>query len=145
MIDALVGSACEAIGNGGLSRVLPHLDAATAMEVVKTLERLDASAETVEAVLVRENHLARVAYGWSGSIAMVFHGKQMEAAYQKFEQKVQDSDRRRRLLMIAVAGRAFEVATGKPPRTVEDLVPQYLSAAPKDPRTGTALEYAFAP
>lgn len=58
---------------------------------------------------------------------------------QSFTAKVLGTDRRRRQLMLNLASRAYELEHGKRPLRVEELVPSYLRAVPKDPETGTNL------
>ena len=43
--------------------------------------------------------------------------------------------------MITLAARAYELEHGAKPKSLTDLVPAYLKAAPKDPFTGKDMAY----
>ena len=57
----------------------------------------------------------------------------LKAALKKAEQKAAVIQRRRRVLLVELAARAYTLEKGKPPEKLEDFVPDYLSAVPLEP------------
>jgi hypothetical protein len=134
MIDAMVGTACETIAVMNLSGLYHHLDAPTCREVIRELLEADTDWEPSATFAAREDRLARGT--WTGAVVSMMHGDAMKKAQDKFSQRTLERDRQRRHLLIAVAARAFELETGAKAKSVAELVPKYLPAAPLDPGGG---------
>jgi len=54
----------------------------------------------------------------------------MKSALQKAGQKADLIQHRRRVVLVELAARAYELERGRQPVKIEDLVPDYLSAVP---------------
>jgi len=62
---------------------------------------------------------------------------------QKFMPRFNAMAKRRRLLLLSLAIRAYQLETGQPPKNLAELSPVYLKAIPRDPFTGTNLAYTL--
>lgn len=142
-IDRLVGLACEAMGCAGLKSVVGQLGAAecrAAIQRLEAMEAADAPGETVAALFQRERAFHRRAYGLRGQFDEVlafFRFRDMRLIRQQFGQKVEANQMRLQRLLMELAARAYELDKGQPPKSVADLVPDYLNAVPQDPVSGT--------
>ena len=143
IIDKLVGIAVEIhIGIVGLENVADKLDAREIREIIGTLEESDARSTPASVFLARDRQWSRKAERWMEKLQAMwaaktfFYAKQSE---QRFSARIQNSDLRRRQLLLNLAARAYELEHGKKPVRAEDLVPSVLRTLPKDPETGTNL------
>jgi len=139
MIDSLVSFSCEAIAMEPLAKIVPRLDAATCREMIHLLRRIEREPESVAAVQKRErlwaDQISPVARPFR-IIQMIVQTRTvnpLKAALQKAEQKAVVIQRRRRVLLVELAARAYKLEKGKPPEQLEDLVPDYLGAVPLEP------------
>ena len=66
----------------------------------------------------------------------------LKSSARKAETRFNEQKTEIRKLMIALAARAYELEKGTKPKTVADLVPDYLKAVPVDPVTKSNLTYA---
>ena len=143
LIDRLVGLACEAFGCAGLNSVVGQLGAAecrTAIRRLEAMEASDAPGETVEALFQRERAFHRRAYGWRGQFDEVlafFRFRDLRLVRQQLRQKTEAGQMRLQRLLVDLAARAYERDQGQRPKSVADLVPDYLKAIPQDPMSGT--------
>ena|SRR5437867_4730517 len=139
MIDSLVSFACEAIAMEPLNKIVPRLDAPTCREMILLLRKIERESESVEEVRKRERLWADQTSPVPRPLRMVQMIIQtrtlnpLKAALQKAEQKAAVIQRRRRVLLVELAARAYKLEKGKPPEKLEDLVPDYLSAVPLEP------------
>ncbi len=60
-------------------------------------------------------------------------------AQKNFVQKCNQSELQLERLIIDLAVRAYELDHGQHPKSLNELVPDYLDAVPVDPATGTKL------
>lgn len=142
LIDNLSGVACQAIGHRSLQDLKLSLDALTCRETIEALAELDAKAETTDQILSNERNWSRRTYGWKMRLAvMLTSARMLKTGVQKAEQRLKDNQRQRRLLMLDLATRAYELEKGERPKRLTDLVPAYLKAIPQDPNTGTNIVY----
>lgn len=132
LIHKLVGLACEAFGLQSLEQLQTRLNADDFKNVVKTLEAVDRNRESAESVLANEKAWARRISGWRYFLTY----KMLKPAYQKFEQKHNTTEARRRRLLVDAAVRWHQLENGSPSKSLSELVPRYLSAVPEDPLTG---------
>jgi hypothetical protein len=63
----------------------------------------------------------------------------MKSNDDSFKPKIDMNDLQRRQLLVGLAAHAFELEKERSPKTVTELVPGYLKAAPHDPFTGKEL------
>jgi hypothetical protein len=143
LIDGLVRLAIESIGSTGLQSVATNLNAAECREVIAALETLGKKEESFQDVMQNEKDWVRRSYSFYqrtvGSFMRLFNVGSIKQAMQKAEQKFQTQGQRRRVLLIGIAARAYELEKGQPPKTALDLVPDYLKEVPKDPIGGTNM------
>ena len=142
LAEKILGFIIENMGMTGLENVVGQLNAPSCRSTVNTLEKVDASSNPAEEYIKRDRQWARNAPSWKDRIQAVWMSKSLfpyRAADEKFTAKLMATDQRRRLLMLKLASRAYELENGKRPSRAEDLVPSLLRAVPKDPETGTNL------
>ena len=139
LIDKLVGLAIEPIGLTPLEKLTTRLDANQCRKALADLERLQPGQESLQEVLENEDALARHA-GFMQKIASMLAYKSFspgKVLQRTYVPKLNALERRRGLLMINLAGRAYELENGKPASSLADLSPSYLKTIPQDPDTGT--------
>ncbi|MBI3852632.1 MAG: hypothetical protein HY298_20435 [Verrucomicrobia bacterium] len=143
--DKLVGIACEAFGSTPLQNLLTNLTARECRDVIQSLETIEKHRESFGDIMEHERDFSRRVFPFYqrvvGSILRFFNFVGIKQAEQKAFQKFQTQDRRRRELLIDVASRAYELEKGRRPKSIAELVPDYLRAIPKDPLTGTNMIY----
>jgi hypothetical protein len=139
IIDALVGLACQPIGCQALQRLSNNLQAPDCREAIRQLEEMDSKAESVTEIINRERSWSRSTFGWRGQLARLMTSKSLRQTEQGVTAKLQAQERTARLLLIDLAARAYELDKRKRPTTVQDLMPNYLKAAPRDPVSGSEM------
>ncbi len=143
VIDKLVGIATESLALTPLEKVSRGLEAKDCRKAIQSLEAVEAKREDLEETFKKEGTLSRQGSFIQKLVAMLmyksFHPER--ANEQKMQQKVNGVEKRRRMLMLDLAARAYELESGKPPKTLADLTPAYLKSIPLDPDTGTNLVY----
>ena len=143
LIDGLVRLAIEGIGSTGLQSVATNLNAAECREVIVTLETIGKKEESFADVMKNEKEWVRRNYSsyqrTVGSFMRLFNIGSIKQAMQKAEQKFQSQGQKRRVLLMGVAARAYELEKGRRPKTALDLVPDYLKEVPTDPIGGTNM------
>ena len=82
---------------------------------------------------------------WLAVFLKLFGTNPRAAAIGKFKQKMAAQATARRKFLLLAAARAFELDQGRPPASTEELVPDYLSVAPKDAVSGATLPLPPAP
>ena len=142
LIDSLVGLALESMGLTPLEQLSHDLDVQTCRNMVVALEKTESKTEHPAEIFEREAVFSHVGSLGNRIVMMLmyrsFHpGKAFE---QKFLPKFNAAQKRKRMLALALATRAYTLETGKPPEKVEVLVPSYLKSIPLDPDTGTPLK-----
>jgi hypothetical protein len=136
VIDALVGSTIEGSGLSRLEQVALRLRAEQCREVSTALEDADLKRESVDNITHQEKVWARHKFGWR----YYMHPIVIAQARHRASAITEQSDRTRKL-MIRLAARAFELEHGAKPRSINDLVPNYLKTVPKDAFTGKDMTY----
>jgi hypothetical protein len=66
----------------------------------------------------------------------------LKEGFMRAEQKLIEHQRGMRRLSVELAARAYELEKGHPPSSLSDLVPDYLTAIPQDPLTGTNMVFS---
>ena len=136
LLEAMEGSSIERAGLGSLERLVPQLAASECRQIIIALDSADTNRETVQNIVHQEKVWNRKMYGWRYYMHPVVNAQARHRASAITEQ----SDRRRKL-MIKLAAQAFEMEHGAKPKIVNDLVPTYLKAVPKDAFTGRDMTY----
>ncbi|MBI3852631.1 MAG: hypothetical protein HY298_20430 [Verrucomicrobia bacterium] len=147
MLDGLVGIACENVGFVPLKRLSASLDAKQCREVIQALEALEKNREPADEIMQQEKHWGSRTLGvkylfyYVQNLVLTRTLNPYKASMQRFEQKIQIVQMQNRLLMIQLAARAYELEKGHGPKSIAELVSDYLKAIPKDPFTGTNMVY----
>lgn len=142
LIDDLVGIACQAIGAPRLVQIAAHLSPDNRREILSQLIALDQSREAAATIIQRDREWGRQTYGWLRSAwAQIATRKSVRAAEMQFEKRHTHSVAALRLVMTELAVRGYEAKSGRPPKTLGDLVPEWLPAVPLDPFSNQPLVY----
>jgi len=136
VMDAVNGSFVEESGLAPLGPLSARLTAEQCRQISTALEAADAKRETVENIVHQEKIWGRRTFGWR------YYMHPIVIAQQKHRASciTVESDRTRKL-MITLAARAFELEHGAKPKSINDLVPNYLRTVPKDAFTGKGMAY----
>jgi hypothetical protein len=146
--DVAVGWMVQSLAIVRLRRLKDRLPAETCRSLIRELESLEGRRVTLDAVRDRwadwyrgsYNLFQRTQLRWTG---IEKSGEQSELAVaRKSRDKV---ERDMRFFMVELAIHAHHADKGTWPRTVQELVPDYLRSAPIDPATGKPLEYPANP
>ena len=143
-MDRLVGIVCETIGVNSLQKITGALDAATCRVLSKQLQEFERREESVTEVLRNEAEWVRRTFPlWQRIPAMIpIESLNPTKRVQKdFVKKCNQSEIPFKRLIINLAVRAYELDRGQQPKSLNELVPDYLDAVPVDPATGTKLTY----
>jgi hypothetical protein len=140
MMDRLVGIACETIGVDSLRKVAGKLDATTSRALAKQLREIERRKESVTDVLRNEAEWVRRTFPlWQRIPAMIPLESLTKRAQKDFVKKCGQSELQLERLIVDLAVRAYELDRGRPPKNLNELVPDYLDKVPVDPATGTQL------
>ncbi len=134
IINKLVGVAVESFGVEGMERIVGRLDGHQTREIIKTLEAIEARAQSASVFIARDRQWARKAGSFSDWLQAMWMAKTLfptRLSEQNFNAKVQASDARRRQLLLNLARHVHELETGRPPARLEDMVPSILRVLPK--------------
>lgn len=140
-ISCLVGIACEAIGMNPLEQLRSNLSAEDCQHAARALEQISLKQEDFETILAREKAWGRRTAGWTYLMQYLFTARLMKPAQEKFQQKFKDRETRRKLLMIELSIRAYQLENGTSPKALLELVPRFLTVLPIDPYSGTNFHY----
>ncbi len=138
LVHRIVGGACQSGALRRLQRLEAGLGAVEYRLAIHGLERAASEEEPVEEFLKREEAWWRTLSSWSElALSRVLNGDVLG----QFEHSFRISIARQRLLLADLAIRAHRLEKGAPPRTLADLVPQFLSSIPEDPFARRPLLY----
>ena len=142
MIDHLVGIACGTIGINALQQLTSTLDAATCRATAVQLQQLERQQESPKDVLRNEAEwVRRTIPVWQRVPAMIPLVSLTRRAQNNFMTRCNQSGLQLKRLIVDQAVRAYELDRGQHPKSLDQLVPDYLDAVPVDPATGTKLTY----
>jgi hypothetical protein len=144
MMDRLVGIVCETIGGNSLQKIMGALDARTCRALSKQLQEIERRQEPVTDVVRNEAEWVRRTFPvWQRIHAMIPIEtlNPLKRVRRDFVQKCNRSELQLRWLKIDLATRAYELEHGRHPKSLNELVPDYLDAVPVDPATGTKLTH----
>jgi hypothetical protein len=140
MIDHLVGIACETIGVNALQRITASLDATACRDLSKQLQEIERRQESLADVMRNEAEWVRLTIPvWQRVAATIPFASLTRRAQKNFVTKCNQSELPFKRLIIDLAVRAYELDRGRHPRSLNELVPDYLDAVPVDPATGMKL------
>jgi hypothetical protein len=140
MMDHLVGIACGTIGLDALQKIKDSLDAATCRATSRQLQQLERQQEPLADVMRNEAEwVRRTIPVWQRIPAMIPLASLTTRAQKNFATKCNQSGHQLKRLIVDVAVRAYELDRGSPPKSLDQLVPDYLDAVSVDPATGMKL------
>jgi hypothetical protein len=150
LMDHLVGIADQNIGLAAFERIRTNLDAAECRETVRKLTALEENRESTAEIMKLESDWSHQISGLNQRIAgmiMARSSDPLKPMRQRFETKYNGTRRQALVLTINLAARAYTLEKGTPPKTINDLIPDYLKAIPKDPTTDAnmALGETYSP
>jgi len=145
MVHALVGMAINGIGQQGVYELLHKLDGEQSARAVSILTRLDAECDSEESFVSRDRVFSQHANGWHGHLLQLFYDivDPDFFANNGFHEAFQRERATSQLLSTELAIRTFRNEEGKLPRSLDELVPEYLPTIPVDPfdLEGRSLRY----
>ena len=107
------------------------------------LERIEADRESTVVTLAQQKRWIWQGTSWRDKVTSIPEFAEVQRSNQSAAKRVNDAIKQTRHLLIDFAVRAYQLETGKRPKSFADLVPAYLKAIPTDPETGGALNYSF--
>ena len=142
IIHRLVGIACEAIGYLRLSPLITNLSCAEALPALAELSSLVTNRVTWDEVKRNENVFMRYELAKSANpitwVSGWWQGRELiKASAMRHNSAVAHVS----LLTLELNLRCYRAEHGKPPATLDELVPRYLKTLPADPFTGKPLIY----
>src|SRR5262245_35014140 len=142
IMDHLVGIACGTIGVNALQKIAGSLDAANCRVLSRQLQEIEHGQESFKEVLRNEAEWVRRSFPLGQRIpAMIPFASLAKRAQKDFVQKCNQATVQLKRLMIDLAARAYELDRGHTPKSLNELVPDYLESVPVDPTTGTRLTH----
>ena len=146
-VDKMVGLAIEEIGLSDIQKMTNEVSLTEYREAIQTLESLEANSELADDILKRDKiwtqqTYSRMAY-WRAMIHRMIQEKTLHPARPpiNFKTTIEAKENQRRKLLVDLATRAYELEKGERPKSIADLVPNYLKIIPLDPITGTNIVF----
>ncbi len=132
LADYNCGLEIEDMGNQLLHQVVPHLDAYLCQELVATLIEVDQEREPLVDVSRRDRIWHENTGEWFLQLvsmldAIVWDGEEWRPPGLLEKEAIT------RMLILELALHAYQLEHGCPPESLEQLVPEFLSALPIDP------------
>jgi hypothetical protein len=123
-----------------------RLSAEQCRSAAATLQGIEERSESWKQIAQAERQFSLRAFGWQGRINFLLKSlssstNALKTGAIRAEQRFLQNQNRRRLLLVSLARRAYQLEKGQPAKGWADLVPSYLNATPRDPFTGELLEY----
>ncbi len=136
----LTGTAMERVGTSRLWKIHANLTPDELRKLVKDLERVRAAREGFDLAAAREFAFTDRTYGWMHRVLSVtskFTGydstaRVMSVSKTAYERRTKNMS----LLLAELAVAAYRKEHGEAPNTLDQLVPDYLTTVPLDPRSG---------
>lgn len=148
MIDALVRVACESYGLNELQSTVTNLNSKECRETIEALDNIEKTQESVTEILANEKEWRRC-YPYHQrlmtDLANLFGNPSNKKIEKRFIQKIQTLDKQRRELMIQMAVQAYKLEKGDQPKSISDLVPDFLRTPPLDPLAETNVALKLKP
>jgi len=141
IVFSLRCNAHAALGMVRLGTLRQSLDAEKCRDIARTLESIDMDADSVEDILRQEKKYYDKNHNLVDKVKDLFNRKAGQSTIEQFTKQYKYIQLKRRDLMVLFAGRAYELENAKPVQKIEDLVPAFLKAVPKDPYGGTNMVY----
>ncbi|MEL6105180.1 MAG: hypothetical protein AAFU85_04055 [Planctomycetota bacterium] len=147
MVHSLVGTACSGMAISCLCDCRGKLSPAVCLELIPALDKIETSAETESAIILRDRAWEQRAYGWHGHLKQLLEQWTVPESERGNHSMFIDICRRERaeirLLRVEFALEARRFEEGTLPATLSELVPQYLPEIPLDPFTMDKSELQY--
>ena len=142
MIHRLVGIACEHIGMENLKRIMTNLNCAEIRLAVTELTKVNDSTVPWSEISRAERRFMIGQYKqYRNPIRFVADFIEGRRSIAKVEAKNRGACLDLRILMTDLAIRCYLLEQGRPPESLDRLVPKYIPSVPTDPVNGTPLRY----
>lgn len=147
LIDKMIDLAIEGIGLNAINKMTNQISLPDCRNAIQTLETLEANTESADDILKRDKIWSRQTYSWVAYSRMMIGRMVQDKTLNptrpppNWKNMIQSKENARRKLLVDIAARAFELEKGERPKTINDLVPDYLKTIPLDPFTGTNMVY----
>ena len=141
MLDHVVGVACEWMGSSRLTKIVSALDAPECRFAIASLESIENKRESPDETLRIETAWARFR-GTKERISRMINSRSLDPvklAHRRYLIRLNAEIARQAQLRIDLARRAYELENGKPPASLDVLVPTYLKALPQSQISATNL------
>lgn len=132
LIDGLVGIAMQNIGAAGLENLTNKLDAEFSRNTTQTLTALDLASESWDQIMQNDREWSQRSFPLY-RVYSLFYWRSLKAAQAKVEHTYKQHEAKIHRLVLSFATRAYELEKGRPPKSNDDLVPDYLKAIPQEP------------
>jgi len=133
IVDNATTRSIEGLGLAGLQGLQNSLDGRQSRQIASTLEVVDGREQPWSEFNNRD-----ITYTWRAEFRTMF-SLEFWKQRRRFETRYYEAKRLRQQTMIDFAARAYELEKGQRPKSIADLVPNYLKAIPKDPIAGTNM------
>ena len=136
LVDRLMGTACESIGDAALYPSIKQLDSRTCRKLVVALQNVDENREPLEDVRRRERIWDENAYGWHGLLTNLLadvsgtYGDNYRLVANTYLPRKQAITR---LLILELAVRCCQIEQSALPENLDQLLPDILTRIPLDP------------
>jgi hypothetical protein len=141
VLHFLVGHAIETTGQHSLAKIRDKVSSVEQQRLIAQLVRVDESREPVGRIEERDRIFDDRSLRWSHRLETVFSRQIPEGTVTQnaiFQFRVTAYGR---LMATDLAIREFQAANGRWPASLNELVPNYLAAVPKDPFSDEPLRY----
>ncbi len=142
MIESLVGLAVEPMGLGPLQKLATRMTRNQRRVVIKNLIELYSERDSLDEIMVRERNYVRRAYGIRDQFVVLAQSIfTMRATQRKYEHTLKYKRTRLGLFLVELAAQNFQLEKKRSPKTLQELVPEYLPFLPKDDFSGKDFIY----
>lgn len=142
---SLCGIVLEGVGTESFRHILGKVSIAKARSTLTALQTVDRSREPIELTLARDDFWIDRAFDWIArlqSAEWAFAGEPYnESEHSSLQLAARRRDANLRLLTLELAIRLFRHDHGRLPKTIHEVVPQYLQVIPADPFSMRPLIY----
>ncbi len=142
LITRLVGCACENIGVGQIGRLVPFLGTNECRLAIQSLNALESQREPFSETVSQERRWMRQANPTKEIISGMIEQRSFDPskkACDESKESFQTAEKKFGETLLALAARLHELENGRRATNITELVPRYLSTAPRDPATGSTL------
>ncbi len=136
VVHALVGIGSSGKGRRGLFKLRNQIAPRECDKIISILTAHSEQAEPDENFIYRDRVWTQHAMGWHGHFMQILDDMSEESSWSAMEWFIRACRRERaemRLLQVELALRAWQATHGGLPESLDDLVPEFLSAVPADP------------